>query len=147
MIEGFSMPFRFDRNRAGGRVIVYIWDDIPSKQLTKVKLPDDIEGVFIVFINVNLRKTNIWLIFGTYHPPSQPVEYFFKHVGYALDIYRLTYEKFFLAGDFNTVETEPCFSEFLTSYDSKSLVKDKTYLKILIFLSQIVLAVFKKQQR
>ena len=30
MIEGFSLPFRFDRNRSGGGVIVYVWDDIPS---------------------------------------------------------------------------------------------------------------------
>ena len=83
MIEGFSMSFRFDRNRSGGGVIVYVRDDIPSKQLAKHKLPDVIEGVFI---EVNLRKIK-WLIFGTYRPPSQPVEYFFKHVGYALDAY------------------------------------------------------------
>ena len=36
---------------------------------------------------------------------------------------------FFLAGDFNDKETEPCFSEFLPSYDSKSLVRNKTYYK------------------
>ena len=120
------MPFRFDRNRSGGGVIVYFRDDIPSKQLTKHKRPDDIEGVFI---EVNLRKIK-WLIFGTYRPPSQPVEYFFKHVGYALDANGQTYEKFLLAGVFNTEETEPCLSEFLTKYDSKSLVKDKTCFKI-----------------
>ena len=30
-IEGFSMPYRFDRNRLGGGIIVYVRDDIPSK--------------------------------------------------------------------------------------------------------------------
>ena len=35
MIEGFSIHFRFDRNKSGGGVIVYVWDDIPSKQLIK----------------------------------------------------------------------------------------------------------------
>ena len=53
VIKGFTIPFRFDRNRSGGRVIIYVRDDIPSKQLTKHKLPDIIEGVFI---EVNLRK-------------------------------------------------------------------------------------------
>ena len=77
---------------------------------------------------MDLRKTK-WLIFVTFRPPSQPVEYFFKRVGYTLDIYREAYENFFLAGDFNTEETEPCLSEFLTSYDSKSLVKHKTCFK------------------
>ena len=62
-------------NRHGGGVIIYIHDDIHSKQLAKHKLPDDMED-----IEMNLRKTR-WLIiitaiFGTYRPPSQPVEYF-----------------------------------------------------------------------
>ena len=126
MIERFPRSFRFDKNRCGGGVIVYVRDYIPSKQLTKHKLPDDItEGVFI---EVNLRKIK-WLIFGTYHSPSQPEEYFFKHVGYALDTYGQTYENFLLAGDFNVEETEPCLSELLTKYHSKSLVKDKTCFK------------------
>ena len=90
IIEGFSMLFRFDGNRSGGGVIVYVRDDILIKQLTKHKLPDDIDGVFT---EVNLRKIK-WLIFGTYRPPSQPEEYFFKHVGYALDPHGQTYEKF-----------------------------------------------------
>ena len=33
IIEGFSMPFRCDRNRLGGGVIVYVRNDVPSKQL------------------------------------------------------------------------------------------------------------------
>ena len=33
MIERFSMPYRFDRNRFGGGVTVYVRDDIPRKQL------------------------------------------------------------------------------------------------------------------
>ena len=37
MIEGFSVLFRFDRNRSLGGVIVHFQDDIPSKQLTKHK--------------------------------------------------------------------------------------------------------------
>ena len=44
MIKGFSIHFRFDRNKSGGGVIVYVWDDIPSKQLIKHKLPQDMEG-------------------------------------------------------------------------------------------------------
>ena len=65
----------------------------------------------------------------TFHPPSQPVRYFFKWVGYALDTYRQTCEKFFLASNFNTEETELCLYENLTSYYSKTLVKDKTCFK------------------
>lgn len=78
MIEGFLMHFRFDRNSSGEGLIFYIRDDISSKQLTKHKLPDDIEGTFI---KMNLRKAK-WLIFCTYRPPILPVESFFKRVDY-----------------------------------------------------------------
>ena len=105
-IDGFSVPFRFDRNRFGGGVLIYVWDDIPSKQVTKHKLPGDIE---VVFVEINLRKTK-WLIFGTYRPPNQSAEYFFKQTGYALDTYNQIYEKFLFAGDFNSEESKPCLS-------------------------------------
>ena len=35
-------------------------------------------------------------------------------------------EKFLIAADFHTDETEPCLSKFLSNYDSNNLVKDKT---------------------
>ena len=123
------MPFRFNRNRSSGGVIIYIRDDIPSNQLTKHKLPDNIEETFI---EVNLGKIR-WLIFDTYHPLSQPVEYFFKHVGYALDAYGQPYEKFLLAGESNKEETESCLSEFLFKYNSLSLF-ETCCSKYLIFI-------------
>ena len=108
-IEGFSMPFRLDRNRFGGGVLIYVREDIPCKQLTKHKLPDDIEGIFV---EINLGKVK-WLLFGCNHPPRQQGEYLLKHVNYALDTYRQIYNKFILAGDFNLQVTNPIMSEFL----------------------------------
>ena len=34
-IDGFSAPFRLDRNRFGGGVLIYVREDIPCKQLNK----------------------------------------------------------------------------------------------------------------
>ena len=56
----FSAPFRLDRNKFGGGVLIYVREDIPCKQLTKHILPDNIEGIFV---EINLRKTK-WLLFG-----------------------------------------------------------------------------------
>ena len=50
-IDGYSMPYRPDRNRNGGGVIIYVRvmqsnymrDDIPSKVLRKHLFPNDIE--------------------------------------------------------------------------------------------------------
>ena len=53
MIDGFSEPYRMDRNRHGGGALIYVREDIPSKKLTKHVFPDDIEGIFI---EINLRK-------------------------------------------------------------------------------------------
>ena len=35
LMNGFSKPYRFDRNKHGGGVVVYIRDTIPSKILEK----------------------------------------------------------------------------------------------------------------
>ena len=65
-VDGFTMPYRLDRNRNGGDVIIYVREDMPSKILEKHKLPQDVEGMFV---ELNFRKIK-WLLFGTYHPPS-----------------------------------------------------------------------------
>lgn len=118
------MPYRFDRKRIGGRVIIYVRDDVPSKQLIKYKLLGDMEDVFI---EVHLRKTK-WLIFGAYRPPCQSVEYFFKNVGFALDTCKQTHEKFLLL-EILIRKILNQFCLFLTNYDCNDLVKDKTCLK------------------
>ena len=42
MIDGFSEPYCFGRNRNGSGVLIYIREDIPSKLLAYHKLPHDI---------------------------------------------------------------------------------------------------------
>ena len=103
LIEGYSKPFRFDRNRNGGGVPLYIREDIPYKELKLHRHPHEIKGVFA---EVNLRKTK-WLLFPIYLPPSQVHEYFFGEVGKSLDRYSQIYSKFLLIGDFDAEETEP----------------------------------------
>ena len=69
-----SDPFRIDRSRSGGGVIIYARDDIPSKLLAK-----HIEGLFV---ELSFRKYK-WLLLGTYHPPSQSKQHFFENVDQA----------------------------------------------------------------
>ena len=45
-MDGFSLPYRLDRNRNGG-VLIFVKQDIPSKVLTKQKFPSDFEGLFV----------------------------------------------------------------------------------------------------
>ena len=96
LIEGFAEPFRLDRDKNGGGILIYVRDFIPCKKLRKHTFPHDIEGMFV---ELNFRKSK-WL-FATYHPPAQNVEYYLRNVGSAFDKYIKTYDKCLLVGDFN----------------------------------------------
>ena len=136
-IDGFSVPYRLDRNSNGGGVLIFVREDIPGRQLNKHTFPDDIEGVFF---EINLRKTK-WLLFGTYHPPSQSDDYYFDSVSKALDLYYGDYDKFLLTGDFNAEDTEPRLASFLDQYDARNIVKLKTCFKSIENLSCVDLLI------
>ena len=68
-------------------------------------------------------------MFGSYHPPNQSDDYYFYEVGKAYDLYNRYYEKVLLTGDFNAEETESCIKSFLSQYNLKNLVRDKTCFK------------------
>ena len=106
-IDGYSMPYRLDRNRNGGGVIIYVREDIPSKILRKHFFPNDIEGVFV---EIDFRKSK-WLLCGTHHPPEHSDQYYFDNIDKALDVY-CQYQKIMLVGDFNAQIGEKCFDEF-----------------------------------
>ena len=42
IIEGYSVPYRFYRNRNGGGILIYVREDIPSKRLFKYNFSSDI---------------------------------------------------------------------------------------------------------
>ena len=115
-IDGYSMPYRLDRNRNDGGVIIYAREDIPSKVLRKHLFLNDIEGIFV---EINFRKRK-WLLCGTYHPPSQSDQYYFDNIDKALDVY-CQYEKIMLVGDFNAQIGEKCFDDFLFQHELRSV--------------------------
>ena len=51
-INGFTTPYRLDRNQNVGGIMLYIREEIPSKSLTEIKLDNEIENIFI---EINLR--------------------------------------------------------------------------------------------
>ena len=54
-IDGFTTPYRLDRNQIGGGIMLYIKEDIPSKSVTEIKLDNEIGNIFI---EINLRSKN-----------------------------------------------------------------------------------------
>ena len=73
LIDSFSLPFQLDQSQKGGGILINVRSNIPSKVLTKHSFPNDIE---ILFVEINFRKSK-WLLFRTYHPPSQNDQYYF----------------------------------------------------------------------
>ena len=50
-IEGYSKPYRIDRNCYGGGIILYVRTDIPSKLLSTELLP-----IEAFYVEINLQK-------------------------------------------------------------------------------------------
>ena len=65
LIDGYGIPFRRDRNKFGGGILIYVREDIPCKLLDRHQLPDDIEGLFV---ELNFRKSRLLLVWDI--PPS-----------------------------------------------------------------------------
>ena len=106
--------------------MIYIRENIPSKLLDKHAFPYDMEGLFV---ELNFRKCK-WLLFGTYHPPSQADNYYFDNLDKAFSAYS-SYEKRLLIGDFNTEISELRIDFFVYRHELHNLVKEKTYFKSL----------------
>ena len=128
IIEGYSEPYRLDRNRDGGGVLIYVREDIPSKLLNKHNFTQFVEGMFV---EINLRKTKL-LFFGGYR--SEHAEYglsksdFLEQLQFGLDTY-CGYEKSLIAGDLNIDDKEEILQEFLVEQNLRNLVKQPTCYK------------------
>ena len=73
IVPAFTLPYRFDRIKDGGGVLVYIREDIPSKVLNISYIASDIE---YLGIEVNVRNVK-WLAVCSYNPHK---EYIFQTI-------------------------------------------------------------------
>ena len=64
ILEGFTPQYRLDRTTHGGRLMLFVREDIPSKLLPNTNPSDNIENIFV---EINLRSKK-WLISGYYNP-------------------------------------------------------------------------------
>ena len=128
ILDGYSEPYRLDRNRDGGGVMIYVREDIPSKELSKHNFTKYVEGLFV---EINLRKTKV-LFFGGYRSEHQTYgltkDDFLEQLGFALDKY-CNYDKVLIAGDFNIDAEEDTLQDFLFEQNIKNLVREKTCFK------------------
>ena len=55
-IDGFFIPYKLERNRIRGGIIVYVRKDIPSKLLSKHSFKEEIEGLFVDHLSTAITK-------------------------------------------------------------------------------------------
>ena len=125
IIDGFSPPFRADRNKNGGGVIIYVRDDIPSRELKAHPPTINLKGIFF---EINLKKSK-WLVFGGYNPQKDNISNFMIQLGPCLDHYMSKYENFLLLGDFNSEMSESVMIDFCAIFNLINLIKEPTCFK------------------
>ena len=73
-INGFSSPYRPDRNAHGGGILLYVREGIPSKLLKGTEFKGNLEAMFV---EINLRKKK-WLLSCSYNPQKCEIR---NHLG------------------------------------------------------------------
>ena len=75
LIKGFHLLFRFDRNRTGGGIMLYVREDIPVKLLSH-----NFPSAESFFIKINVYKKK-WLVNCFYNPHKSNIG---KHIDISL---------------------------------------------------------------
>ena len=124
-IDGYAPHYRNNRTKTGGGVIIYVREDIISKELTDYTSPENFEGIFF---EINLKKSK-WLVFGGYNPNKNNIINFTSQLGPLLDYYMVKYDNFLLLGDFNSEMSEAPMFNFCETYNLSNLIKEPTCFK------------------
>ena len=125
ILPGFHEALRLDINHRSGGLLVYIKASLPSKILTKFKLPINIQ---IISFEINLRKEKC-LFVSICKPPSQSNQYFLDILGDLLDFYSQDYDNKVIFGDFNLEPSNPSIASFMNNQNLFNLVKSNTCFK------------------
>ena len=96
LIEGFGKPFRLDRNRNGGAIMLFIRSDIPAKVISTDKNPFE-----SFYVELNFRKKKSLLNF-SYNPNNNNIELHLNCLSRSIDSLSSKYENIILLGDFNS---------------------------------------------
>ena len=123
-LKDFCNPYRFDGNRNGGGIMLYIREDIPSRLIEK-KLRNNSE---YDFVEINLRNKK-WLLCCSYNSHKNSISTQIDFLRRELALHSSNYENFILLGDFNSEMTDANLKDFCNLYLLKNLIKKPTCFK------------------
>ena len=117
LIDGFHTPFRFDRNKNGGGILLYIREDISAKILSH-----DFSSAESFFIEIILHKKK-WFINCSCNPNKNNMKNHLEIISSALDVFSTKYENIILLGDFNVCVDDDTMRNSCNSYSLNSFIK------------------------
>ena len=123
LIDGFSTPYRLDRNSNGSGLMLFVREDISSNLAEAEVKP--IEGFYR---ELNLHNDK-WLLNCSYNPHKNNIVNHLKALSDFLDSHSSTYEKVLILGDFNIEVDDQNMKTFFDSYHLTSLIKQPTCYK------------------
>ena len=123
LIDGFHSRFRFDRNKSGGGILLYVREDIPTKILRH-----DFPSAESFFVEIILHKKK-WLINCSYNPHKNNIKHHLETLSRTLDTFSTKYENVLLLGDFNNCVDDEAMKNFCSSYCLNILIKQPTCFK------------------
>ena len=106
-MEGYALPFRYDRNSHGGGIPLFIRKDIPSKVIL-IRPLKDFEDIFM---ELNFQKKKV-LLSCFYNPHKNLISNHLNILGKILDTQMKIYDNFLIVGDFNSEMTESDMENF-----------------------------------
>ena len=125
LINGFSIPLRFDRNSKGGGILLYVRDKIIVLALNRYSLRPHIE---ILFFALNLRNRK-WLVCCSYNPHKNLIKEHLRVLSEGIPFYAKDYENILLMGDYNAEVIETNMSSFCEIYHLTNIIKQPTCFK------------------
>ena len=95
LIDNYKIPYRLDKTKTSGGLLVYVLQDIPSKLLNNFPIPNDFQAIPF---EISL-KSQKWLIVSVYNPDKNNGNIFLENLTTLLDFYLRNYESCVIIGD------------------------------------------------
>ena len=124
LLNGYSTPFRLDRNAHREGILLYVREDIPSKlSLVEENL---IEGFFV---EINLRNKKNWLLSCSYNPKRTSLSSHVAELSKSLDLFATKYECLLFLDDFNAGMEDSSIKIFCSNFNLTSMINMPTCYK------------------
>ena len=123
-MEGFIVPYRYDRNGKGGVLLLYIREDIQYKLLIS-KSKCNIETLSVA---VNLRNRK-WFLNSSYNPHQNLISYHLECLNRLIDEHSNSFDNFIFIGDLNVSTNHNSMINFCDLNGLRNLINVPTCYK------------------